>query len=109
MNALSVQTLALENARFRGTGGVSENRPLGFWPAFMDTDTQSVYPSRFADGRLAPFHILDGLPDEVLLPRNSAGRKIKSSVISGFLREGRFYTRSEAAAYAAVASELASQ
>src|ERR1700682_2778851 len=52
----------LETARFRGTGGVSENnRSLGFQPAFIDRETQTVQLSRFPDGRLAPCHLLDGL------------------------------------------------
>jgi hypothetical protein len=69
----------------------------------MDVETRAVYPSRFADGRMAPFHILDGLPDELVLARSACGRvaAIKPSVISGFLRAGRFYTRDDAAALVA--------
>lgn len=92
--------LEIENACYQGTGGVSaENRSLGFQPAFMDRATRSVYPSRFADGSLAPFHVLDGLPDEVVLSRRVCGRVVivKASVVSGFVRAGRFYTRDEAA------------
>ena len=107
--AMTEQTLALENARFRGTGGVSAHRPLGFSPAFMDTETRFVYASRFADGRLAPFHVLDGLPDELLLPSSSGRRRIKSSVVSGFVREGLFYTRNEAAAHATAALDAVRQ
>ena len=100
MNVVSERTLALENARFRGTAGVSENRPLGFRPAFMDSETRSVYPSRFADGQLAPCHVLDGLPGHLVLSRDGGGREVKSTVVSGFVREGVFYTRDEAAAAA---------
>jgi hypothetical protein len=66
----------------------------------MDLETRAVYPSCFADGRRAPFHILDGLPDELVLARSACGRvaAIKPSVISGFVRAGLFYTRDEAAA-----------
>jgi hypothetical protein len=32
-----------------------------------------VYLSRFADGRLAPVHLLDGLPDSVVLARGACG------------------------------------
>lgn len=100
-HTMTRETLKTENQVFRGTGGRSEeNRSGGFCPAFMDMQTSRVYPSRFADGRPAPFHMLDGLPDEVILARDISGRvaSIKSSVVSGFLRVGRFFTREEAAA-----------
>ena len=92
--------LAQENIRYAGTGGLSrENRRYGFRPAFMDLETAAVYLARFADGRPAPFHLLDGLPDELVLSRDAAGRvaEIRASVISGFEQDGRFYTRDEAA------------
>jgi hypothetical protein len=94
-------TLETENLLFWGTGGRSqENRSVGFRPAFMDTQSNRIYPSRFADGRPAPFHLFDGLPDEVVVSRDTSGRvaSIKSSVVSGFLRMGRFFTREQAAA-----------
>jgi hypothetical protein len=93
-------TLKLENVVHQGTGGRSqENATLGFAPAFLDFATQTIYPSRFADGRLAPFHLLDGLPDEVIADRAPSGRVIsaKATLISGFVRNGFFYTRSAAA------------
>jgi len=96
--------LTIENSRYRGTGGVSSrNGGAGFRPAFMDAGTRAVYLSRFADGRTAPFHILDGLPDELVLERRASGRvaAAKPSVISGFERAGLFYTRDEAAALVA--------
>ena len=103
MDAMTQQRLDLENARYHGTGGVSQNRSRGFRPAFMDTQTRAVHLSRFADGRPAPFHILDGLPDELVLARIPGGRGVivKASVVSGFIREGLFYSRDEATAHAA--------
>jgi len=98
--AMTHSRLELENVRYAGTGGVSrQNRCFGFRPAFMDLETAAVYLARFADGRPAPFHLLDGLPDELVLSRDAAGRvaEIRSSVISGFEQQGRFYTRDEAA------------
>ena len=98
--AMTERRLTLETARHRGTGGVSEeNHRLGFLPAFIDRATRVVYPSRFADGRPAPVHVLDGLPEDVVLSRRSDGRvaAVKPSVESGFLRRGRFYAREEAA------------
>lgn len=96
--------LQVENQRFRGTGGRSEeNHGLGFRPAFMDTDTHAVYASCFVDGRTTAFHLIDGLPDAVIVGRNSLGSAatIKASVVSGFVRQGRFYSRDEAARYVA--------
>lgn len=93
------QGLAAENALFAGTGGVSAgNAALGFRPAFRDADTGRVYLSRFADGRAAPFHLADGLPAEVIEARDDAGRvlRVKASLVSGFVRQDRFYTREEA-------------
>lgn len=94
------ERLESENAEHAGTGGVSAgNRCLGFRPAFLDCATMQVYPSRFADGRPAPFHVLDGLPEDVVIERNDHGRVrvVKSSIISGFERGGFFYTRRAAA------------
>src|SRR5438046_7739806 len=98
---LAQTALALETARYRGTAGVSENnRSLGFQPAFIDRETGTVYLSRFRDGRPAPCHLLDGLPNELVVARNAQGRvtRVKSSVVSGFVHDERFYTRDEAAA-----------
>lgn len=97
---LTEVAIANENRQFRGTGGRSqENRASGFHPAFLDAQTQAIYDSRFPDGRPAPFHMIDGLPEEVVVARHPSGRVagVKPSVVSGFVREGRFYTREEAA------------
>jgi len=92
--------LERENTVHLGTGGRSqENAGLRFRPAFFDFSTHTIFPSRFADGRLAPFHLLDGLPEEAVADRAPSGRVIsaKATVISGFVRDGFFYTRSAAA------------
>ena len=69
---LTKVSFTLETARYRGTGGVSENnRSLGFQPAFIDRETGTVHWSRFPDGRLAPCHLLDGLPAELVLARDA--------------------------------------
>jgi hypothetical protein len=66
----------------------------------MDARTRKVYASTFADGTPAPFHLLDGLPDELVVARDRRLRpsQVRGSVIAGFSRNGRFYTRAEAAA-----------
>ena len=97
---MNQRILERETIAYQGRGGVStENRCLGFRPAFRDTETGRLYPSRFADGRPAPFHLIDGLPDEVAVARNVAGRvtRVKDTVVSGFTLNGWFYSRDEAA------------
>ena len=106
---LTKDSLALETAHYRGTGGVSENnRSLGFQPAFIDRETGTVHWSRFPDGRPAPCHLLDGLPAELVRARDEQGRvtRVKSSVLSGFVHDRRFYTRDEAAALLVSPSEF---
>jgi hypothetical protein len=97
---LTLATLQLENQRFQGTGGVSAcNCGAGFVPAFWDSATESVYPSCFPNGSLSPIHTFDGLPNDVVLERDSCGRvtAIKPTLVAGFLREGHFFTREQTA------------
>lgn len=92
--------LKRENVAHAGSGGCSrESRKLGFSPAFLDFATQTIYRSCFADGRAAPFHLLDGLPDAVVVSRSASGRvtAAKATLVSGFERNGFFYTRTAAA------------
>jgi len=100
-DVLNLSVLGVENACKQGTGGRSqENAHAGFLPAFRDRATGMIYRSRFRDGRVAPFHLLDGLPDQLVVKRSRQGRvlAVKSSVISGFLRANLFYTREQAMA-----------
>ena len=97
---MNTAKLLQENTVHEGTGGTSAgSRAFGFTPAFLDFATLAIYPSRFADGRPAPFHLLDGLPDEVVVHRLPTGRvtSVKPTILSGFERNGFFYTRSAAA------------
>lgn len=92
--------LARDNALYAGTGGVSErNRVAGFVPAYRDSDSGEVVLSRFADGTLAPVHVLEGLPADWVLARDGDGCviRVRATVEAGFVREGRFYTREAAA------------
>jgi hypothetical protein len=97
---LNVAVLERQNEEFSGTGGRSqENRVWGFRPAFMDAATRVIYRSCFADGTWAPVHLLDGLPDEVVASRDVNGRvvAVKASIVAGFVLDGYFYSREEAA------------
>ena len=100
---LTPRCLKDQNRRFAGTCGVSQaNRVGGFVPAFTDHMTGAVYLSRFADGRQAPVHMLDGLPAELVMSRSRSGRvvAVRETVEAGFVRDGEFYTRKQAAAAA---------
>ena len=93
--------LRAESAPHDGTAGSSAgNRAQGFRPGFIDTETGIVYNALFADGRPAPFHLLDGLPETVVVSRNQRGRvhAVKPTIVPGFVRGGAFFTRAEAAA-----------
>ena len=98
--SLTTERLRKENLAFCGTNGVSIcNGTCGFVPAFLDTDTGRIEIARYANGQPAPMHLLDGLPAEWALARDDAGHvtAIKACIVSGFLRDERFYTREEAA------------
>ena len=102
--ALTAQTLHSENQHFAGTGGISpNNRSQGFQPGFYDAESGEVAISCFTDGTPAPIHMLDGLPACWVMARNSGGGilSVKASVVSGFIRGGRFYTRMQAVELAA--------
>ena len=94
------QRLRAENVVFAGTAGVSQNnREARFEPAFCDGETGRVELARQENGRPAPMHLLCRLPDEWVTGRDEAGRivALQDSVIAGFVRDGTFYTREQAA------------
>ena len=98
---IAEMTPGAESARHRGGADLAaESGDDRFAPAFLDSATGKVHLSRYADGRPAPFHTPDGLPSALVLMRNVRGgvARVKPSVVSGFVRDGRFYTRAEAAA-----------
>ena len=99
MGSITNARLEEENQVFNGTPGTSEgNRDYGFIPAFQDTETGQVLISCFSNGIPAPMHTTEGLPDSWITERDTASGAIalKSSVITGFVRDGCFYTRSQA-------------
>ncbi|MCB1686592.1 MAG: hypothetical protein R3E82_08035 [Pseudomonadales bacterium] len=98
---LSDRRLHSENLAYAGTGGVSQNNGrAGFVPAFRDDATGRVEVARMENGEPATMHLLCALPDEWVCARDADGRvtALLASVVAGFVREGRFYTREEAAA-----------
>lgn len=98
--AMTLSTLEGQNRQFVGTKGVSQgNRAQGFVPGFLDQETGCIYVACRADGSPVPFHLLDGLPENLVLARSSSGQvvAVKATVIAGFVRNGCFYTRQQAA------------
>ena len=97
-NLLAIHGLQQKNRRRKDYGGISqENRSYGFRPGFLDTHTGTVYLSRFADGRVAPMHLLDGLPPELTVQSTPSVKALKESVTAGFIYRNCFYTREQAA------------
>ena len=93
--------LARENDCFADTQGISENnRSRHFVPAFRDQLTGETHASVFADGRPAAVHLVDGVPDHWVVSRDKDEHvtAVLETVISGFLRDGVFFTREEVAA-----------
>ncbi len=102
---LTERSLLRESSKYRGSGGISQNnRNKGYVPAFCDQTTGQSYVSRFADGRPAPIHLLDGLPASLIVARTSQGSVVaaKASVVAGFIHNGCFVTREQAARELAV-------
>ena len=94
--------LEAENTKFVGTGGVSQtNAGYNFIPAFLDHESGEVEISKFRNGMPAPFHSLDGLPESWIAEKDASGQvvRVRDSVISGFVRLGRFFTREQAAEF----------
>jgi len=97
---LSEQLLRDQNQEFADTAGVSEgNRNNAFVPAFQNMRNGDCVISRFANGSEAPVHVLDGLPKHWVISRDDNGHvtAVDETVVAGFLHNGRFYTREEAA------------
>ncbi|WP_286238085.1 hypothetical protein [Neptuniibacter halophilus] len=96
--------LLRENQVYAASGGVSAgNRHCGFRPAFMDSLTGETVLCCFADGRPSPCHYLETVPADWVTRRDEQGRvtEIRESIVSGFVSQGQFYTRQEAADFVA--------
>ena len=97
---LSQQLLRRQNRAYASSGGVSRNnRGAGFVPGYFDMQSGVAVLSRFSDGKPAPIHLLDGLPETWVVARNEQGQvlEVRPGVIAGFIRDGIFYTREQAA------------
>ncbi len=100
MAPLTKTRLRHDNLAFAGTAGVSPvSRQARFEPAFRDEETGLVALSRYASGAPAPMHLMDGLPEDWVTDRDARGCPcaLKPSIVAGFVRDGEFYTREQAA------------
>lgn len=98
---LTRAALDWENNCFADTQGVSKNcRGRHFLPAFKDRLTGETHVSAFEDGRPAMIHLLDGLPEHWIVSRDKDHHvtAVLETIVSGFLRDGVFFTREEVAA-----------
>ncbi|MBV1876198.1 MAG: hypothetical protein KUG79_01020 [Pseudomonadales bacterium] len=97
------KALFRQNVKYARTNGVSTvNGKQQFYPAFRDEITGRVELARFRNGDAAPMHLICGLPEDWAVSHDEYGliNKVKRSITAGFLREGVFFTRLEAAAFA---------
>ncbi len=92
--------LAWENQRHKKTRGISQNcHHAGYAPAFQNRLTGETRMSTFADGSPAAVHLLDGLPDHWVISRDADNHvtEVLDTVVSGFVRDGVFFTREQVA------------
>ena len=97
---LTSDDVAQQSLAYRGTGGVSaENRAFGFLPAFLDRESGHIHLSCDARGIPAAIHQFDGMPADWVVECDHDGkpRAVKASIVAGFVREGYFFTREQAA------------
>ena len=97
---LTSEDVTQQSLAYRGTGGVSaENRAFGFLPAFLDRESGRIHLSCDARGVPAAVHQFDGMPADWVVARDHEGRPcaVKASIEAGFVREGYFFTREQAA------------
>lgn len=95
---ITIKTLQDQNRRYADTAGISgHNRVRGFVPGFLDRATGRIYSSRNADGTPAAIHLLDGLPECLVVSRTASGQvaAVKGTVLPGFILDGVFYTREQ--------------
>ncbi|MGH8502790.1 MAG: hypothetical protein ACREVE_10055 [Gammaproteobacteria bacterium] len=70
-----------------------------FLPAYQDAHTGETHLPLGADGVVSSIHTLYGLPDAWVLARDEEGQPVmlKTHIVAGFMRSGRFYTPEELA------------
>lgn len=93
-------TLVQQNRDYDGTCGISANcRRHGFQPAFREENTGRVELSRQRNGEPCPMHLISWLPQEWAADAAASGAivTLKPGIVAGFVYNGAFYTREQAA------------
>ncbi len=86
---------------FRGSCGESEVACRhAFVPAFRNSTDGCVEIAKLADGSPAAMHLISHLPGDWAARCDAQGNvlELKAGIEAGFVRDGQFYTRAEAAA-----------
>lgn len=97
---MNIQTLHFENKAFAGTRGVSQNNcESGFKRAFLDKKTGRIEIARMQNGLEASMHLIAGLPAEwaASFTKDGSVETLQTGIIAGFVLDGIFFTREEAA------------
>jgi hypothetical protein len=70
-----------------------------FLPAYQDECTGETHLPLAHDGSIASRHTMHGIPNHWVLARDTRGQPaaLRSNIIAGFIRGGRFYTPQELA------------
>ena len=71
-----------------------------FVPAFCNSADGRVELARLPNGKPAPMHLISALPQEWAARCDDDGNVLEliDSIVAGFVKDDRFYTREEAAA-----------
>ena len=74
-----------------------------FIPAFCNSADGRVELARLPNGKPAPMHLISALPQAWAARCDNDGNVLEliDSIVAGFVKNGRFYTREQAAAESA--------
>ncbi len=94
------QAVTAESRRYSGTCGESELACQNqFAPAFCNRADGRVELARLPNGNPAPMHLISALPQDWAARCDDKGHVLTliDSIEAGFVKNGRFYSREEAA------------
>ena len=98
---LTQESVQRESIEYAGTCGESATaKKSRFLPAFRNDSDGSVELARMPNGQPAAMHLISELPSSWACKLDDQGKVIEliEEIVAGFVRDGRFYTREEAAA-----------
>jgi hypothetical protein len=95
------ESVQQESVEFAGTCGESATATQSrFHPAFRNEADGRVEVARMPNGQPAAMHLISALPESWAAKLDDDGHVVEliEGIVAGFVRDGRFYTREEAAA-----------